>query len=73
MTNEKELIPPVKEGDVLKDLEVINVGKKGDGVIKYEGYILFVDDCKVGDKITFKVTKVFKNMGLGEKIVEEDE
>ncbi len=73
MIDEKELTPPVREGDILEDQEVINSGKKGDGVVKYEGYIIFVDDCKVGDKVTFKITKVFKNMGLGEKVIKEDE
>lgn len=70
---QEELIPPVREGDIVKDVKIINTGKKGDGVVKHEGYIIFINDCTIGETISFKVTKVFKNMGLGEKITEEDE
>jgi predicted RNA-binding protein with TRAM domain len=69
----KELIPPVREGDIIRNIEIINTGKKGDGVVKHDGYIIFIEDCKIGEKIDFKVTKVFKNMGLGVKIIDEDE
>jgi predicted RNA-binding protein with TRAM domain len=67
----KKMIPPVKVDDVLEDLEVINSGKKNDGVVKYEGYIIFVNDCTIGDIVTFKMTKVFKNFGLAELLHKE--
>lgn len=71
MEDEKgELVPPVKEGDVLENQEVINSGKKNDGVVKYEGYIIFVDDCKKGDIVSFKVEKVLPKFGIGKKLNE---
>ena len=42
MTNDDELTPPVSEGDVLEEQVVISAGKKGDGVVKYKEYIIFV-------------------------------
>ena len=68
---EKNLTPPVKEGDVLKDQDVISSGKKNDGVVKYEGYIIFVSDCKEGDVVSFTLEKVLKNFGIGKKLEEE--
>ena len=61
-------IPPVKVGDILEDQDVINTGKQNDGVVKYENYIIFVNDCKEGDKVTFKVEKVLPKFGIGKKI-----
>lgn len=72
MTDENELIPPVKIGDILKDQETINSGKRGDGVVKYEGYIIFVNDCEKGDIVSFEITKVMNKMGIGRKIEEEE-
>lgn len=72
MADEKELVPPVVEGEIIKEQKVINLGKKGDGVFKYDGYIIFVADCQIDEIVTFRITKVFKNMALGEKVEEED-
>lgn len=71
--NEKELVPPVKEGDLLKNVEVISAGKKNDGVIKHEGYIIFVPDCDKGDIISIIVEKVLPKFGIGKKTNEDDE
>ena len=62
------LIPPVKEGDIIKEQTVINSGQKNDGVIKYEGYILFVTNCQKGDIVDCKVTKVLPKFGIAERI-----
>lgn len=69
----KEKTPPVNVGDVLKHQECISEGKKNDGVCKYDGYIIFVNNCTKGEIVSFKVTKVLKNFGIGEKIKDEEE
>jgi predicted RNA-binding protein with TRAM domain len=62
--------PPVNVGDILQNQEVISEGKKSDGVVKYEGYIIFVNNCSKGDVVTLKITKVFPAFGVGEKTEE---
>ena len=72
---ETKLSPPVAVGDMIEGQEVIGVGKKGEGTIKYEGYILFIEGTGEGDKgliMDVKVDKVLPNFGIGHKI-EEDE
>jgi len=66
--DEKTLNPPVQVGDVIRDQEVINSGKKDDGVVKYEGFIIFVSDCSQGDIVSFEVEKVLPNFGIGKRI-----
>jgi len=70
MTETKQ--PPVKPGDVIRDQEVINAGKRNDGVVKYEGFIIFVSDCKIGDIVSFRVSKVLPNFGVAEKLKEDE-
>lgn len=61
-------IPPIQEGDVIENQTVINNGKKDDGVVKYEGYIIFVNDCDKGDIINFRIEKILPNFAIGKKL-----
>jgi len=71
--DEEKQTPPAFEGDIIEDQKVINSGKKGDGVVKYENYIFFVNDCSENDIVSFKVKKILPNFGIGEKIINGDE
>ena len=66
-------IPPVNPLETLKEQEVISQGKKGEGVVKYENYIIFVEGAKVGETVDIKIEKVFKNFGLAVLASKEDE
>jgi len=75
MTEENNMeikIPPVQVGDIIKSQEVINTGKKNDGVVKYNDYIIFVNDCAQGDIIDFEMEKVLPKFGIGRRILKED-
>ena len=63
MTDKKEV--PIKEGDII-DVEIINVGEKGDGVAKVEGFIIFIPDAKQGETVKVKITKVLNKFGFAE-------
>ncbi len=65
---EQTKTPPIKEGDIVENQEVINSGKKNDGVVKYEGYIIFVNDCDKGDIVSFEIEKILPNFAIGKKI-----
>lgn len=65
--------PPVGEGDEL-EVEIESIGEQGDGVARVEpGYVIFVPDTEVGDRVEIEVTQVLPNFGFGEviEIIEE--
>jgi len=48
---------PVEEGKEY-DVEVTEISRRGDGVAKIQGYIIFVKGAKIGDKVKIKVETV---------------
>ncbi|MFP3157806.1 MAG: TRAM domain-containing protein [Caldivirga sp.] len=56
---------PVKVGDVV-DVEVTEVSKRGDGVAKIRGFIIFVPNTKPGDKVKVKITRVGPTFAVAE-------
>ena len=60
-----ETKPPIEEGETFEG-ECISLGKEGDGVFRYEGYVVIVPNTKVGEKYTVKITATRKKVGFGE-------
>ena len=58
---------PVKVGDEL-NVTIENVGEKGDGVAKKDGFVLFVPGTKQGDQVKIRVTRVLQKVGFAEVI-----
>ena len=58
---------PVKVGDIL-DVKIEAVGEKGDGVAKKDGFVIFVPNTKVGDRVKIKVTRVLSKVGFAEVV-----
>jgi predicted RNA-binding protein with TRAM domain len=48
---------PVEAGKEY-DVEVTEISRRGDGVAKIQGFIIFVKGAKVGDKVKIKVESV---------------
>ena len=48
---------PVEAGKEY-DMEVTEISRRGDGVAKIQGYIIFVKGAKIGDKVKIKVETV---------------
>lgn len=61
---------PVKVGDEL-DVKIENVGEKGDGIAKKNGFVLFVPGTKQGDEVKIRVTRVLQKVGFAEVIGEK--
>ena len=57
--------PPVTEGQEI-ELEVIAKGRKGDGIAKIEGYIIFVPGGNVGQKVKARINTVRPNFAISE-------
>ena len=50
-------------------IDIHDIGSQGEGIGRYEGYTLFVNNATIGDKVKIKVTKAKKNYGYG-RIIE---
>jgi len=49
------------------DVEMEEVAKKGDGIARIEGFVIFVPDTKVGDQVTIVVDRVMQRFAIGHK------
>jgi predicted RNA-binding protein with TRAM domain len=58
--------PPVEEGEVL-DVEIEDMGDQGDGIARVgPGYIVFVPNTEIGERVEIEVTTVKESMAFGE-------
>jgi predicted RNA-binding protein with TRAM domain len=60
---------PVSVGEEL-DVVIDDVGGRGDGIAKIDGFVIFVPNTKKSDAVHIKITKVLRNVGFGEVISE---
>ncbi|MCL4389329.1 MAG: TRAM domain-containing protein [Candidatus Marsarchaeota archaeon] len=58
---------PVKVGDEI-DVTVETGGSKGDGLVKKDGFVIFVKNAKEGDKVKIRITEVKARFAIGEII-----
>ncbi len=57
---------PVKVGEEY-DLEITDVAKKGDGIGKVQGFIVFVAGARKGDKVHVRISQVRNRFAVGER------
>lgn len=57
MGYDKNAPKPVAEGESY-DVEIKEVSRRGDGIARIEGFVVFVPETKPGDKVRVTVTKV---------------
>jgi predicted RNA-binding protein with TRAM domain len=60
---------PIKVGEEY-DVEINEVGSKGDGIARIKNFVVFVANSKKGDKIKVKITDVRNRFAIAEKIGE---
>ncbi|GBC75257.1 23S rRNA (uracil-C(5))-methyltransferase RlmCD [archaeon HR06] len=58
---------PVKVGDEL-DVVVTEVSRKGDGLTRVKGFVVFIPNTKPGDKVKIKITNVRPNYAIAQVI-----
>jgi predicted RNA-binding protein with TRAM domain len=56
---------PVEVGKVY-DLEVTDTSKRGEGVAKVEGLVVFIPGAKPGQKLKVRITRVSQRFAIGE-------
>ncbi len=58
---------PVKEGETY-DVEIIEVGSRGDGIAKIQNFVIFVPGTEKGQKVKIRITKVRSSSAVGEVV-----
>ncbi|MEM2107289.1 MAG: TRAM domain-containing protein [Candidatus Bathyarchaeia archaeon] len=58
---------PVEEGGEY-EVDVKEVSRRGDGVARVGGFVVFIPNSRPGDHITVKVTQVRDRFAIAEKI-----
>jgi len=65
----QEKVAPVKVGESY-DVSIDDIAKEGDGIARVEGFVIFVPQTKVGDKVKITVNKVMRKFAIAEKVAE---
>ena len=50
------------------DIEVQETSRRGDGVTRIEGLVVFIPNAKLGDKLLIKITKVGRRSAEAEVV-----
>jgi len=58
---------PVEEGEVF-EAEVVDEGDEGDGIVRVDGYVLFVEGAGEGETIEVRVTELKPKFGFAERV-----
>ncbi len=58
---------PVKEN---QEIEVVidDIGSKGDGIAKLQGFLIFVPHGKIGERIKVRITSVREKFATAERV-----
>ena len=64
---EKSREVPVTEGEEY-DVEIISIGKKGDGIAKIDGFVIVVPNTEKGDNVKVKVNAIIGGVSFGEVV-----
>jgi predicted RNA-binding protein with TRAM domain len=60
---------PINAGEEY-DVEITEVGSRGDGIARIKNFVVFVTDVKKGDKVKIKIKEVRDRFATGEKVGE---
>ena len=69
---------PVEVGQEY-DVEIQETSRRGEGIARIEGLVVFIPDTKIGDKLRIKVTRISRRfaeaevVGAPEETTEETE
>ena len=56
---------PVEEGKEY-EADITELSRRGDGIAKIEGFVIFVPGAEKGDHVKFKVTRVARRFATAE-------
>jgi predicted RNA-binding protein with TRAM domain len=50
------------------DVEIQDIAREGDGIARIEGFVIFVPEAKVGDKVKIQIDRVMRRFAIGHKV-----
>ena len=50
------------------EAEIADISRRGDGIAKIEGFIVFVPNAKQGEHVKFKITRIGNRFATGELV-----
>ena len=50
------------------EAEIEDISRRGDGIAKIEGFIIFVPNAKKGEHVKFKITRVGSRFAVAELV-----
>ncbi len=56
------------EVDKEYEAEIEDISRRGDGIAKIEGFIVFVPGTKQGERVKFKIKRVGSRFAIGELV-----
>lgn len=57
-------MPPVTLDQVI-DVDITERGNKGSGVARIDNFVIFVEECDVGDRVKIRITKMARTWACG--------
>ncbi len=64
---DREIPKPVEVGKEY-DLEIQETSRRGEGITRIEGLVVFVPNTKLGDKVRIKVTNISRRFAEAEVV-----
>lgn len=58
---------PVQVGQEL-EVTITEVGRRGEGLARVQGYVIFVPNTQKGDTVKIKITQIRPNYALGQVV-----
>jgi manganese-dependent inorganic pyrophosphatase len=58
---------PVEVGEKYS-VTIEDIAREGDGIARIDGFVIFVGETKLGDKVTIQIDKVMRRFAIGHKI-----
>ncbi len=50
------------------EAEIEDISRRGDGIARIEGFVIFVPNTKKGEHVKFKITRVGSRFAIGELV-----
>lgn len=66
-------IPKPVKVDEEYDVEINEVGSKGDGIARIKNFVVFIAGAKQGEKTRIRIKEVRNRFAIGEKVSETKE
>jgi len=63
------VLPPV-EVDKEYEAEIKEMSRRGSGIARIKGFIIFVPNTKLGAHVRFKIARVRKRFAIGESVLD---